>query len=152
MKAAPIYHTSFPLQCGTVRLKALVWIARPDASGAPQLLLLRRPNRRGGGEHPVTGKADAGESPLACAAREVEEETGFRGAPIELPYVHRYRAAGAQFEEHAFFLRVAAGEEPRLSSEHASHRWVPVAEAKEVVHWQAHREALALLLARWKPD
>ena len=46
-----------------MRVKALVWILRPGLNG-PQVLLLERPERRAGGEHPVTGKAEPGESPV----------------------------------------------------------------------------------------
>ena len=38
----------------SVRRKALVWIVRPG----PEVLILERPGKRGGGHHPVTGKAD----------------------------------------------------------------------------------------------
>ena len=55
-------------------LKALVWVLRPSKGGA-EVLLLQRPARRGGGLHPVTGKAEEGEEPLAAASREVLEET-----------------------------------------------------------------------------
>ena len=75
--------TQLQLQSARVRLKALVWILRPGPSG-PQVLLLERPERRGGGEHPVTGKADAGESAAACAQREALEETGLNGALVDL--------------------------------------------------------------------
>src|SRR6185503_13168963 len=54
------------LESARVRTKALVWIVRSGAGG-PEVLLLERPDRRGGGEHPVTGKADARESAAACA-------------------------------------------------------------------------------------
>ena len=106
-----------------MRLKALVWIVRPGAKG-PEVLLLRRPDRRGGGEHPVTGKADAGEKPLACAEREAFEETGLRGELIPLALVHYYRAKKGDFEEHAFLLKVPKRSEPELSSEHVGSRWV----------------------------
>jgi 8-oxo-dGTP pyrophosphatase MutT (NUDIX family) len=110
------------------------------------VLLLRRPERRGGGEHPVTGKADEGESALACAAREAEEETGLTGELVDLGLVHRYSGKKGQFEEHAFLLRARKGAEPKLSDEHVSYRWATPAEAREAVHWKAHREALDLAL------
>jgi ADP-ribose pyrophosphatase YjhB (NUDIX family) len=125
-----------------VRLKALVWIVRPG----PEALLLRRPERRGGGEHPVTGKADEGESASAAAAREAFEETGLRGELVELGLVHRYTGKKGLFEEHAFLLRVPKGAEPRLSDEHIAHRWATAAEAREAVRWKAHRESLDLAL------
>jgi 8-oxo-dGTP pyrophosphatase MutT (NUDIX family) len=131
-----------------VRLKALVWIVRPGAGGRPEVLLLERPQRRGGGEHPVTGKAERGERPLACAEREAREETGLRGELVDLGIVHRYKGTKGHFEEHAFLLRVPKRAEPTISSEHVQFRWVTPDEARAAVHWKAHREALDAALAR----
>ena len=132
-----------------MRLKALVWIMRPGSGGGPEVLLLERPRRRGGGEHPVTGKAEPGEPPLVCAEREAHEETGLRGDLAELGIVHRYRAARGAFEEHAFLLRVARRAEPALSSEHVAFRWVAPEEARTGLHWKAHRETLEAALSKW---
>jgi len=129
-----------------VRTKALVWIVRSGASG-PEVLLLERPERRGGGEHPVTGKAEAGESAAASAAREAFEETGLRGELADLEYSHRYRGKRGEFREHAFLLRVAPEAEPQLSEEHQAYRWVSPAEARAAIHWPAHAHALELALA-----
>lgn len=128
-----------------MRLKALVWIVRPGLSG-PEVLLLERPGRRGGGEQPVTGKADAGETPRACAEREAHEETGLRGELAELKVVHRYRGKKGEFEEHAFLLRVSARSEPRLSSEHVGFRWATPDQVRAAVHWPAQRDALEAAL------
>ena len=124
------------------RLKALVWILRPGPSGEPEVLLLERPARRGGGEQPVTGKGEAGESAEQCAAREAREETGLEGRLTELNVVHRFRGKKADFEEHAFLMAAPTGAEPKLSSEHVTHRWATPAEAHEALHWTAHRAAL----------
>jgi lipoyl(octanoyl) transferase len=132
-----------------VRLKALVWIMRPGTGGRPDVLLLERPHRRGGGEHPVTGKADPGEKPFACAGREVHEETGLRGELHELGLVHRYRGSKGLFEEHAFLMRVARRAEPEISSEHVAFRWAGADEARAALHWKAHRETLDAALALW---
>lgn len=134
-----------PVQSPRVRLKALVWIVRPGPSG-PQVLLLERPPGRGGGEHPVTGKADRGEGAAACAAREALEETGLRGELVELRYVHGYRGKKGAFEEHAFLLRVPAGATPSTSAEHVGFRWASAQEAASAVHWRAHARALELAL------
>ena len=132
-----------------MRLKALVWIVRPGSGGRPEVLLLERPRRRGGGEHPVTGKADPGEVPLACAEREAREETGLRGELSELGIVHRYKGAKGAFEEHAFLLRVPKRAEPELSTEHVSFRWAPPDEARSALHWKVHRETLDAALDAW---
>lgn len=129
-----------------MRLKALVWIVRQGPSG-PEVLLLERPPRRGAGEHPVTGKADHGETAQACAGREALEETGLRGELVELKYVHRYRGRkGKLFEEHAFLLRAPPGAMPVLSDEHVGWRWAAAEDALAAVGWPAHRQALELAL------
>ena len=132
-----------------MRLKALVWILRPGPGGSPEVLLLERPRKRGGGEHPVTGKADPGETPLVCAEREAHEETGLRGDLAELGMVHRYRAARGAFEEHAFLMRVARRAEPAISTEHVAFRWAALEEASAALHWKAHRETLDVALLMW---
>ena len=91
----------------------------------------------------MTGKADPGEKPLACAEREAFEETGLRGELVPLHLVHRYRAKKGDFEEHAFLLKVPKKSEPQLSSEHISARWASPEEAMSSLHWHAHRNALS---------
>jgi len=126
-----------------VRLKALVWILRPGPPG-PSVLLLERPPRRGGGAHPVTGKAEPGESAAACAAREALEETGLRGEVVDLQFAHQYQRKKGPFEEHAFLLRAAPGATPSLSDEHVAYRWVTPQEARAAVSWPAQARALDL--------
>ena len=128
-----------------MRLKALVWILRSGPSG-PSILLLERPPHRGGGEHPVTGKADSGETAAECAARESFEETGLRGELVDLEYVHRYRGRKGMFEEHAFLLRVPEDAAPSLSDEHIGYRWASAKDARAAVRWNAHAKALDLAL------
>jgi 8-oxo-dGTP pyrophosphatase MutT (NUDIX family) len=130
-------------------LKALVWILRPAARG-PEVLLLQRPERRGGGWHPVTGKGDKGEDITATATREAFEETGLRGVLEELGLRHQFAGNRRDFEEHAFWLRVEEGAAPRLSDEHVAHRWADPDEALAAVQWPNHRAALALALERWR--
>ena len=132
-----------------LRLKALVWIVRPGSQG-PEVLLLERPARRGGGHHPVTGKADEGETPGACAEREAFEETALRGDLHDLAFTHSFDDQRRRsLEEHAYLLSVASGAEPRLSSEHVAARWVEPADARAALEWAAHREALDRALALW---
>ena len=131
-----------------LRSKALVWIVRQVASGA-EVLLLQRPARRGGGLHPVTGKAEDGEPIAAAAAREAEE-TGLTGELVDLGYFHEYASAGGKhFREHAFLLRVPPpARAVELSDEHDGFAWVAPDSARASISWPAHREALELALAR----
>jgi len=131
------------------RLKALVWIVRPSPLG-PEVLLLERPGRRGGGLHPVTGKAEYGESPQQAAAREAEEETGLRGELVDLGLRHDFEGRnGKRFEEHAFLLRVEALSVPVLSDEHVGFCWVRPDQARAALLYPTHLSALAKALLAW---
>ena len=134
------------------RHKALVWIVRPASRGL-EVLLLQRPEFRGGGLHPVTGKADRGETLRATALREAREETGLEGVLLDLGFRHEFVAAKPAKKEtrcieHAWLLTVAAGSEPALSDEHVAARWVPAIEAAALLEWAAHRQSLALALGK----
>ena len=134
-----------------LRSKALVWIVREGAAG-PEVLLLERPQRRGGGFHPVTGKADEGEPIADAAAREAREETTLTGQLVDLGYEHQYvSATGKRFRERAFLLR-AGGGEVAISDEHEAFEWVPPDRARAAASWPAHREALELALTRFAGD
>ena len=134
-----------------LRSKALVWIVRQGAAGH-EVLLLQRPERRGGGFHPVTGKAEDGEPIADAAAREALEETRLSGQLVDLGYEHQYvSATGKRFRERAFLLRVAGGE-VQISDEHDAFEWVPPDRARAAISWPAHREALELALTRFADD
>ena len=131
-----------------LRTKALVWIVRQGAVG-PEVLLLQRPARRGGGLHPVTGKAEEGEPIAEAAAREAKEETSLTGELVDLGYEHEYvSATGKRFREHAFLLR-AADRGVAISDEHDGFAWVEPDQARAAVSWPAHREALERALSRF---
>ncbi len=119
---------------------------RESALG-PEVLLLERPSRRGGGLHPVTGKAHKHETPLEAAAREALEETGLTGKLTELGFAHDYEdVRRGQMREHAFVMKVAEASEPRLSDEHIAARWVPAHEVDALLEWPAHRQSLRLAM------
>jgi len=63
------------------------------------------------------GKLEPGESPKVCAARELEEETGYRAARIE-PLCRFYSTAGATDElMHIFLATGLTPGVPRLESD-----------------------------------
>lgn len=131
------------------RNKALVWIVRPGAQG-PETLLLQRPPHRGGGWHPVTGKARREEPPEQTAARETMEETGFSGPLVDLRWAHAFETGRGPMIEHCFLLRVEGSAEPKLSSEHVAHRWLSLEAAKQALEWEAHRHTLQLVVEALK--
>lgn len=61
--------------------------------------------------HLPSGKLDAGESVLAAAAREAEEEVGVMIDPTDLRHVHTIHVNGS-------------GPEPRLGLFFATHHWI----------------------------
>jgi 8-oxo-dGTP pyrophosphatase MutT (NUDIX family) len=127
----------------------MVWVLRPGGDGRAEVLLLQRPIPRGGGFHPVTGKAERGESALDAAAREALEETGLAGPLADLRFQHEFARAGRRFVEHAFLLAAGLGAEVTLSREHVASEWVEPAEAVLRLSWTAHKASLALALAAW---
>ena len=129
--------------------KALVWVVRSGGPGV-EVLLLRRPGRRGGGFHPVTGKAHAGEPAPTAAAREAEEETGLTGKLVDLKWVHEFTGPkGRHIREHGFLLEVEAASRVRISDEHEDFAWMPPEKARSSLTWPAHREALDLALQQF---
>lgn len=96
----------------------------------------------------VTGSQDADESFAQTAAREVAEETGFHaddfGGVFDLEYEsvyciyprwrHRYPPGTTHNRERCFALRLPSTLAPTLAPrEHVAWRWLPVAEAAQVV-------------------
>lgn len=67
---------------------AVLPVLRRSDSGDSEILLLRQYRYAAGGElfEIPAGRLDGDESPAACAARELTEETGYRADSIELMY------------------------------------------------------------------
>jgi 8-oxo-dGTP pyrophosphatase MutT (NUDIX family) len=101
--------------------------------------------------HPVMGHVEAGETAVACAVRELDEEVGLReGDPAWL-------GLWALEEVHPFFLtasdevvlsprfaaEVATGWRPRLNREHTSFRWVAAGDVDQTFMWPGQRAAIA---------
>ena len=75
-----------------IRAAGCVLWRRSPVDGEPEICLVHRP-KYDDWSHPK-GKLKRGEDPLACALREVEEETGYTASPgTELPTVS-YMANG----------------------------------------------------------
>lgn len=97
-----------------------------------QALVLERIPEKGGFPQLVTGKIEAGETPLEAAQRELYEETGLRGEVRALDYVHAFGMGEAPryVREHAFAVAVPADATFRLDpAEHHDARWLPLNEA-----------------------
>jgi 8-oxo-dGTP pyrophosphatase MutT (NUDIX family) len=127
-----------------------IWIFRVR-DGAPEMLLLRRATGRilAGLWQCVAGSIEPGETIVAAALREVDEETGIRGDAIEAFYSLDFVAsflwepADEVLSSVHFALRVAPGAEPVLSHEHDERRWLGPESAMALCVWPAYREAIA---------
>ena len=104
-----------------------------------EVLLLKRPASKGSVWQPVTGNVEEGESVQAAAVRELEEETGLRGAAAVHPvgHIHRFSKSTAHgpadFEEHVFAAYVRLGSQVKLSAEHTESKWVSPEEAQRLL-------------------
>ena len=158
--AAEIWESELsevPLELETISLAIL----REGLTGDEALLLHRTPER-GAFWQILTGRREPGESPLATAARELHEETGFApplGDLRDLDYVHSFALdstvaaapdnasarAPVFARETAFALRVPPGCEPRLDPrEHDDYRWLPIDCALRLLPFAGLRRALKL--------
>ena len=104
-----------------------------DASG--RVLLIRQYRHATGGyllEVPA-GKLDAGEPPDACAAREIEEETGFRAGRLE-PLGWIWTTPGFTDEKIWLFLatRLSPAVQALQADEVLSVEWLPLEMAAEM--------------------
>jgi lipoyl(octanoyl) transferase len=114
-----------------------------------RVLLLKRRAERGGFWQILTGRIEAGESPLQTAAREVHEETGFSPRLDEirdLGYAHGFALGGRippLFARETAFAATVSGE-PRLSDEHDEHRWCTPDEALQLLPFAGLRRAVRL--------
>ncbi len=113
-----------------------------------EFLALRRAKGRSlaGVWQPVTGKRERRESGIACARREVLEETGLaprRWWALENPTVY-YDADRDVVEVLPLFAaEIGPRDTVRISDEHDSHRFVSISEAGRRFLWEAQRTGLA---------
>lgn len=130
----------------------LVVIYSKDA----QVLMLERATPRGFWQS-VTGSLREGESALAAAQREVEEETGLQGDLIEtgleytFPIAPAWRARYApgvnSNHETVFAMPLGSVCEARLNpAEHLGQLWLPRAQAAAQASSWTNREAILALV------
>jgi 8-oxo-dGTP diphosphatase len=112
-----------------VELRCSVIVARRS-----EVLLVRRLASSGGTEWVLPGgRPRAGEGMLACAHREVFEETGLAVTPTRCAFVAdvidpEARRRGAEL---VFLARIPADEDPNLTGEAgAEPTWIPVREVR----------------------
>ncbi len=125
----------------------------PNAAGQPSVVLIRQYRYAAGGfvwEVPA-GKLDPGERPEACAARELEEETGMRAGRLEhLGTI--YTTPGFTDEVIHLFVgwELVEGEARHEASEFIERHTLPLATALDWVDRGEIRDAktiCALLMA-----
>ena len=131
-----------------------VYVLRQGAAGLETLALRRSAAGRCPGSWEVVhGSIEAGESPLAAALRELEEETGF--APERLYNLSRtesfYRHATDEIGLIPVFAVFVGAQDARLSAEHDAAEWLSLPAAQGRLAWPRERRALEdiqILLAR----
>ena len=123
-----------------------VYPIRPSEGGLEVLLLRRAAGTRcTGAWETVHGHIEAGESPLAAARRELEEETGLASehwynlSRVELFYQHRLDEVALV---PVFAVLVGAAEPVSLSREHDRSEWLTFESASPRCAWPRERRAL----------
>jgi 8-oxo-dGTP pyrophosphatase MutT (NUDIX family) len=115
-------------------------LVRADQGHEPRIAVIHRPKYLDWSF--PKGKLEADEGWLEAALREVEEETGFRGRPIrELPPV-RYRDARGRPKLVRYWLMEPLEGEFSPDDEVDQIRWLPEAEASELLTYPHDRELL----------
>lgn len=120
------------------------------ARTGPEFLLLRRAADEQvfpGIWQVLTGTVNEGETALAAARREVEEETGLKPSRFWIvPYVGTFYEPHADAIHHCpfFAAQVGPSNEPALSPEHQAHRWLPLGEATAMLVWPSQRAGLSI--------
>jgi len=126
------------------RLRGRWWLAAIRPAGKPE-----------GTWALPKGLIDEGERPEVTALREVAEETGAEGAPLQklgdVRYVYTWEGERV-FKVVSFYLfryrRGRLGDlEPRFRKEVSEARWLPIEEAPGLLAYKGEREMAAKALA-----
>ena len=115
--------------------------------GGLEALMLRRAagGRSPGSWEGVHGKVDEGESPVAAALRELQEETGltperiYNLSRVEMFYRHRTDEVSLV---PVFAAMVSAEADVKLSEEHDAAMWLPLEAARRRASWPRMARAL----------
>ena len=115
--------------------------------GGLEALMLRRAadGRSPGSWEGVHGKVDDGESPVATALRELQEETGltperiYNLSRVEMFYRHRTDEVSLV---PVFAALVSAEDDVKLSDEHDAAMWLPLEAARRRASWPRMARAL----------
>ena len=115
--------------------------------GVPYFLLLRNARHRTWGF--PKGHRDDGEDDLACALRELGEETGLapRGVASNFEHVASHEVDGAH-KVVRYFLAESGGEDVRLSAEHDRAAWLRADDAMERLQFENLRKVLRAAVRR----
>ena len=125
-------------------------VTRTGPDGAVELLLVHRP-RYDDWTLPK-GKAEADESDEACALREVEEEASLVCDLGEEVAVTEYRdSKGRPKRVRYFAMTPRGGSEAAPRNEIDVVRWLPLAEAVEMLSYERDRRLVAGLAAAGAP-
>jgi 8-oxo-dGTP pyrophosphatase MutT (NUDIX family) len=128
------------------------WLFRVSGEQLEILLI----HRAAGDTYPglwqcVTGRLEVGETIVAGALREVAEETGLGPSDIEaffetdiVNWFHEVTVDG-MWSQVVFAARVRPNAAPVISNEHDDLRWVPPAEAHELVPWHSYHQVIEQL-------
>ena len=113
------------------------------AERAGRILVLKRATGTAPGAwYTPGGGLDPGETPAACARRELYEETGLEpSGPLRLVGLVPMHVYGADTFVIAYACACESGE-VRLSHEHSAYRWIDAREYRERYFSQGRIEAL----------
>ena len=129
---------------GTIRAAGGL-VVRDGPAGA-EILLVHRP-AYGDWSFPK-GKLEPGEGEKDAAVREVEEETGLRGRLERELATTRYRDSRGRRKTVRYWLMSPVGGQLVAANEIDDARFVPLAEAAELLTYARDRELLDLLDSR----
>lgn len=110
-----------------------------------EFLLLEVTTPEGRFWQPITGGIEAGETAVAAACRELQEETGISASEAELMVLGAQTVvldASLTIAKKVFLLMVTDKPQVVISREHTDHQWCSPAETAKELYWPNNRETL----------